>query len=211
MRVSTLLSLVLLSLVVQSSRAQPLDEISYVVSEVLSTSDWAADVNSCPSEMAQSKEASVRAQATDCRPGSLKSCLRRCQAGVPGACYWLGHAVRGEGKGRLAANVLYQRSCKLGVPSGCTNRAAGMSLESEGSETVQACAARTFEKTCGLDDPWGCTMYAFHLSRGLGTPANRELALEVLKKSCKYGPEDEACDYGLGLREQLLKGKGAAK
>ncbi|WOB06876.1 hypothetical protein [Piscinibacter gummiphilus] len=86
-----------------------------------------------------------------------------------------------------------------------------MSLEKEDDVAIQTCAARTFEKTCALDDPWGCTMYAFHLSKGRGVPVNRDMALAVLKKSCKYGPEDEACSYGRGLREQLLTAKQSAK
>ena len=205
MRSSILLTLVLLFIYVQSSNAQTPDEASFVVNEVLSTSAWVSEVNRCPSELVQSEVANDPTRSTDCAPGKLKSCLRQCRAGIPGACYWLGHAVRGEGKGQQAAEVLYQRACKLGVPSGCTNRAAGMSSENEGSEAVQACAARTFERTCAQDDPGGCTMYAFHLSRGLGIPADRQLALEILKKSCKYGAEDEACGYARGLREQLLK------
>jgi hypothetical protein len=190
-----------------SSHAQGVDEASMIINDVLSTSAWMSDIETCPSELVQPKEANDGTMSTDCSSGRLKSCLDRCRAGVAGACYWLGQAVQGEGRGQKAAEVLYQQSCKLGVSSGCTNRAAGMSSEREGDDKVQVCAVRTYKKTCELDDPWGCTMYAFHLSKGIGTAVDRELALKVLKKSCRYGPEDAACGYGRGLREQLLKAK----
>ena len=195
----------------QPSYAQSTDEASLVVSEVLSSEAWVSEAERCPVDFVQPMESTDRTSSRECGPSRLKSCLTKCQAGVPGACYWLGQAVRGEGRGQQAAEVLYQRSCKLGVASGCTNRAAGMSYGNEGSEAAQSCAARTFEKTCALEDLWGCTMYALHLSRGIGTPVNRELALEVLKKSCKYGSEDEACSYADRLREQIIKTRAAVK
>jgi hypothetical protein len=68
---------------------------------------------------------------------------------------------------------------------------------------VQACAATTFAKTCSFDDPWGCSMYALQLSRGIGVAQNRELALRVLEKACKYGTEDPACSSGVQLRREI--------
>ena len=70
--------------------------------------------------------------------------------------------------------------------------------------SVQVCAAETFSKACALDDPWACTMYALHLSRGMGTKQDKNLALQMLAKSCKYGPEDEACTRGMALKKRLL-------
>ena len=210
-RVSVFLAFAYFLVCVQSSYAQNLGEKSSVVDEVLSLTTWVSEADRCPAELAQSEEANDRTSSKDCRVGNLKSCLIRCKAGVPGACYWLGQTLQSEGKARQAAEVLFQRSCKLGVASGCTNRAAGMALEKKNNEVTQACAAKTYQKTCALDDPWGCTMYAFHLSKGLGTTTNRELALQVLKKSCKYGPEDDACSQGLSLRKQLLKEKQVAQ
>ena len=52
--------------------------------------------------------------------------------------------------------------------------------------------------------PWACTMYAFLLSRGIGLRQDKDLALKVLGKSCKYGANDEACIYGTRLKQELL-------
>lgn len=48
-------------------------------------------------------------------------------------------------------------------------------------------------------------MYGLHLSHGIGTMSNKDLAIKVLGKSCKYGAHDEACIYGTRLREELLE------
>lgn len=187
------------------------DEREGVVTQVLSIDEWVEEASRCPAELAPAREVHDATQSSDCGPGKLKSCLVRCRAGTPGACYWLGQAIQGEGRNQQAAEVLYQRSCRLGIPSGCTNRAAGVSFEAKDRGAAQACAVRTYEKTCALDDPWGCTMYGLHLSQGLGTQINRDLAIQVLKKSCRYGPEDEACTSGTRLREQLLNSSQVAK
>ena len=68
---------------------------------------------------------------------------------------------------------------------------------------VQTCAAATFAKACSFDDPWGCTMYAFQLSRGIGVAQDRKLALRMLEKSCRYGSEDSACSAGLQLKGEI--------
>jgi len=78
-----------------------------------------------------------------------------------------------------------------------------MLADSPKDSQVQACAAATFAKACSFDDPWGCTMYAFHLGRGIGVAQDRELALKTLEKSCKYGAEDPACSTGLQLGEEI--------
>lgn len=199
-----IVAIALLLIGVQSLHAQPTREFSEVVNDVLSTSEWAAEVDQCPSELVPAEDASDGLGEDDCVPGELESCLSRCREGVPSACYWLGYALQKHEEGKQAAEVLYQRSCKLGVPSGCTNRAAGIFMAGLNEASAQACAARTFKNTCALDDPWGCTMYALHLSRGLGVPKDRDQALVVLEKSCRYGAEDDACIRARALREDIL-------
>jgi TPR repeat protein len=87
--------------------------------------------------------------------------------------------------------------------SGCTNRAAGLSEAKPNDMATQACAVDTYAKVCGFDDPWACTMYAFHLSRGIGVAPDPGKALQVLEKSCKYGPDDQACIYGERVRRDI--------
>jgi hypothetical protein len=46
-------------------------------------------------------------------------------------------------------------------------------------------------------------MLALHLSRGIGIEQDTARALTVLKKSCKYGPEDRACINADRLRRDI--------
>lgn len=212
MRIS-ILAIVLVCLAAPSKKvwAEPSSEVKAMASEVLSVGAWRAESRSCPSGFVQSREVKDHLDKNECRAGQLSSCLRKCKAGKPSACYWLGHAVSGTSETQEAAEVLYQRSCKLGVMSGCTNRAAGMLSEDRESASAQACAAETFAKTCGFDDPWACTMYAFHLGRGIGVQRDVGLALKVLGKSCRYGAEDETCLYGMRLRKELLQDEASRR
>ena len=193
----------LLAAVLGAANAQQsAEEANDISRDVLNRESWLADSQKCPTELIAQNENRDYLMGNDCKPGKLASCLSRCSASDGGACYWLGYELQTHGLPR-ASELLYQRSCKLGVVSGCTNRAAGMLDDSPKDSRVQACAAATFAKACSFDDPWGCTMYAFHLSRGIGVAQDRELALKMLGKSCKYGAEDPACSSGVQLRDEI--------
>ena len=79
-----------------------------------------------------------------------------------------------------------------------------MLKERPDDKNTETCAANTFDQGCKYDDPWACTMSALHLALGKGVAKNRENALKALQKSCKYGPEDEACMAGNRMKEALL-------
>ena len=197
----------LLAALAQPAFGQPpqvSEEANQVAREVLSRTPWLADANRCPSALIPQRETLDYQLRNDCKSGQLSACLSKCTAAQPGACYWLGQELQKAGADQQAAEVLFQRSCKLGVMSGCTNRAASMSSEKRDDQTMQACAAATYSKVCAFDDPWACTMYAFLLSRGIGLRQDKDLALKVLSKSCKYGANDEACIYGTRLKQELL-------
>ena len=194
----------LLAALLGAANAQPsTQEADGVSRDVLERGSWLAETQKCPTELIPEKESRDYLQVNDCKPGQLASCLSRCSASDAGACYWLGYELQQAHALPNASEILYQRSCKLGVVSGCTNRAAGMLAETPKDPKVQACAATTFARACSLDDPWGCTMYAFHLSRGIGVAQDKDLALKTLEKSCKYGVEDPACSMGVQLGDQL--------
>jgi hypothetical protein len=178
-------------------------EASEIAKNVLSRNDWLSEAGRCPSAVMPERQTLDFLDSNDCMRGQFASCLEKCSAGVGGACYWLGQGLHETGADQ-AAEVLYQRSCRLGIVSGCTNRAAGMMSEKPEAPSVNACAAETFSKACAFDDPWACTMYAWHLSRGIGVQEDKALALKVLGKSCKYGSDDQACSYGTRLRKELL-------
>jgi TPR repeat protein len=180
-------------------------EASAVAAEVLARSDWQTAANQCPSKVMQAREMTDYQERDSCKAGRLEACLTKCSAGEAGACYWLGHELQLAAAEPQAAELLYQQACRLGAASGCTNKAAGLMRDKHTDPSIQACAAETFSKACALDDPWACTMYAFHLSRGMGTKRDKKLALQVLSKSCRYGPEDAACSRGMALKKRLLE------
>lgn len=182
-------------------------EASDVARAVLAQTEWVREATLCPAGLMAAKEARDHLARNECQPGRLASCLGKCTQGSPGACYWLAYALQQKVATPDASETLYQRSCKLGVMSGCTNRAAGMFQAAPDDERVKACAARTFEAACAFDDPWACTMNAFHLSRGIGTRQDTARALKSLEKSCKYGPADEACTYGERIRREIQSKK----
>jgi hypothetical protein len=179
-------------------------EAAGVATEVLANADWRALASRCPASLMPKQPTSDYLSRNNCKPGEFKACQSRCTRGESGACYWLSYGLQQGGADPRAAEVLYQRSCQLGIVSGCTNRAAGMSLDNPGDEGIQTCAVETFSKACELDDPWACTMHALHLIRGIGTRPDKELALKALEKSCKYGPDDEACSAAISMKKSLL-------
>jgi TPR repeat protein len=183
----------------------PSEALNGVLQQISQNQEWLQDTRVCPADVMLDDEAPIGED--DCESPRLRVCLSSCTSGDGGACYWLAYALQKAKAPEPSIEALFQRACRLGVTSGCTNRAAGVLSGEVENDRNQTCAARTFQKTCAHDDPWGCTMYALHLSRGMGVPQDRKLALQVLEKSCKYGPEDEACTRGMRLKEQLLKAR----
>ena len=180
--------------------------------DIQARQDWQAQARQCPGDNMPARTATRSMQANRCAsPGQLEACLQRCEAGDGNDCYWLATTLQ-QAKGPADGyEPLYQRACSLGLVSGCTNRAAGMLTADADSQAVRHCAVQTFNKACELDDPWACTMYGFHLSRGIGVTPDVNLALKVLEKSCKHGPADPACSGARQLQEEIRNAVEAAK
>ncbi|MRV71847.1 sel1 repeat family protein [Duganella sp. FT92W] len=190
-----------------SPAAEMTDVVRKLSAAVRSRADWISEAKTCPADVLPQKESRSYLAVNNCTAQpQLASCLAKCTAGDGGSCYWLAYAMQQAHSETISSEALFQRSCKLGIMSGCTNRAAGMLSDDPDNRTVQQCAAQTFAKVCDFDDPWACSMYALHLSRGLGVPQNPGLALKVLEKSCKYGAEDPACIGGMKLKRALEQG-----
>jgi TPR repeat protein len=200
----TILALVAITLA-SPLRSQPLDETATTSNAVLAQSAWVKESQYCPTQVFPSRETLSYLAKNDCKPGQFSQCLSKCSAGEPGACYWLGQELQKANADQASAQALYQRSCKLGVVSGCTNRAAGMLRGQPTDKKAEVCTASTFAKACEYDDPWACTMYAMQLGLGQGVKRDKGKALKALKKSCKYGPEDEACSASIRLRKAILE------
>ncbi|CCE01865.1 sel1 repeat family protein [Bradyrhizobium sp. STM 3809] len=129
---------------------------------------------------------------------AFDGCVGSCRSGAAGDCYGAAIVAQRVANGQLA-QALFLQACTLGVTSGCTNRAAELDTIDDGN----ACAIRTYKMACDRDDPWACSMIGFHLIRGTGVAKDPARARKLLSKSCKYGPEDQACQVGRSLLKEV--------
>ncbi len=131
-------------------------------------------------------------------------CLDKCNEKDADACYFLAYLIQEHDQiDNDVAEVLYQRSCELGIVSGCTNRAA--SIFNRNKPKGNVCAAQTFQKTCSQSDPWGCTMLGLVLGEGSGLKKSTPKAIAALKKACDVAIDKNggACKRATELRELM--------
>lgn len=164
------------------------------------------NLNRCPIDYAPEQERAFPKNAASFYQNCIADisvCYKRCTQNQPYACYYLAQTLQGNGA-VYEAEQLFQRSCELGVASGCTNRAAGIkNMKMSNTAIQQSCLTRTFEKSCKWKDPWGCTMYAYQLADGSGGARDHKKALKVLQGSCIYGKDDPACEAAQQLKSYL--------
>lgn len=158
--------------------------------------DWLPDLDTCPADVMPARATPIN-YAKDRCAAALGWCLRSCRAGVASECYSAALVVEEMHDGPVA-DALFLKACGLGFASGCTNRAARM--KGGGSES---CAVRTYDMACERDDPWACTMSAFHLIRGIGIAKDDARARQVLTKSCRFGEDDPACKFARSLQREI--------
>ncbi|WP_342114171.1 hypothetical protein [Pseudoduganella sp. OTU4001] len=198
--------LLLLWLVLPAAWAEPAADA--LATQVMANEEWTGDLGKCPVDLfaANRRQEYDRAIRNQCfAPSGQEACMASCKAGQGQHCYWLANALQSAPQNKQAAEVLFQRACKLGIASGCTNRAAGMMAAPPTIVPVDSCEARTFEQTCAADDAWGCSMYGFILSRDKSAANHRERAIQALKKACKYGADDPACASSSSLIKELSR------
>ncbi|MBO0766167.1 MAG: sel1 repeat family protein [Hyphomicrobiaceae bacterium] len=159
--------------------------------------DWLPSLDKCPADVMPAGETKSGFYEGRCE-GNLKECLSHCQNGDGSDCYASAVALQ-KVKNSPVSEALFLRACALGVASGCTNRAASMVSGHDG----EPCAIRTFAAACDRLDPWACTMFGFHLVRGIGIGKDHERARQVLSKSCQHGETDEACRAARALMKEL--------
>jgi len=196
--------IMLLSLALPSAWAE--SSSSALAKEVNATKEWAGDFAKCPADLIpQTSQGHYNhGVKTQCEAQSSQAaCMAACKAGKGEHCYWLVVALQAAEQNDRASEILFQRSCKLGVASGCTNRAAALMPDRASMVDTQSCPARTFERSCAANDPWACTMYGLILSKDKDKARNRQKAFEVLRKSCRFGEEDPACRAGMAIRRDL--------
>lgn len=175
-----------------------------VVNSLKNEPDWLFPFTECPVKVISRVESRVYHLAENCTTNPEK-CLEDCRNNNGSACYGLALLLQEQEVETKYYQALFLRSCKLGITSGCTNRAAGMLHLEENSDSDFECIAETFAKTCDREDPWGCTMRGLVLFQGIGCDRNIEAALEILPKACEKNLDDPACQYAQSLREAILQ------
>ncbi|MGE8643961.1 hypothetical protein [Acinetobacter vivianii] len=175
-----------------------------IVNDIKNQEVFRNNLQKCPSSSSpiiQTLLSSISDSTVNACEDNQSKCYQLCLKNDAVACYFSALSLQ-EANYKLPAEQLFQRSCELGVASGCTNRAAGMLSFTEHLTAEQKkCIFSTFEKTCDWRDPWGCTMFADQLISEENTEPNYKKALNVLNYSCKYGNDDPACQSAKELRK----------
>ena len=158
----------------------------------------------CPSTLVQPEDIPFENLTSICEKDG-KYCLKRCLANSSNHCFGLAnHFNVTDENSEVYSRPLYSKSCQLGLASACTNVAAGIKRASGLDEAI--CYTETFSKTCDLDDPWGCTMYAVSLIYAEGVEKDLDKALNIMRKSCRFGNTDPACSGAIELAAKILVG-----
>lgn len=189
----------------QTEVAEPLSD-KQILRKIKRNQQWQAQQAQCPAELAPAKrvkfsrkESRIDAEAATNLNTHYQACVNDNQGY---ACYNLALGLQTL-KHDDEAEVMFQQSCRLGVASGCTNRAAGMLAERPSSKRVMRCATKSFAKACNWKDPWGCTMYAGQLVAGEGVKKDNQKALGVMKNSCLHGTDDSACQAAQRIKQYI--------
>lgn len=165
-----------------------------IVKSLEGKTEWQTLKDICPSELVPERAAEIDFTENLCaqNPGE---CFKRCTEESGSACLALALLLqKTEGLKQPYSEVLFSRACKLGIASGCTNRAAGKLNSEKKSLESESCILETFEKSCALGDPWGCTMHGFLLWEGEFVKKDASKAIVSLKKACALDDTDSgAC------------------
>ncbi len=142
----------------------------------------------------------------DACASDVMACARLCFDGKsPDACFETARVIEDNtrdddvaAKGQVTS--MFAQACATGSASGCTNR--GSYLMSEPAIT-RDCVHRTFQLSCGQDDPWGCTMLGVTFQQGEGVAVDAAQAKTAYDRSCALAPDFDACAAARALAEQL--------
>ena len=188
-------------------------EIRVVAGSILDSQGFMADVQTCPADLmgtrfGQPQPEGYVSQKAHCTENPTL-CLADCQAGDASMCFGLALVMSSVsddlGSAETVKEMLYARSCALGSPGGCTNRAAGMRFyraldpisDVKSKPDVQICAHRSFRRTCDADHGWGCAMHGQFLKDGIGTGVDVDAANRAFDQACEISPNTESgpCKY----------------
>lgn len=166
---------------------------------------WLFEDFVCPLEIFPAVETKLNYSLANCAENP-EDCLNECKNKDGNNCYALALLVQDKkGIDQDYSEALFLRSCQLGIISGCTNRAARIFDSNVEKDVI--CAAKTFEKTCDKNDPWGCTMFGVALALGAGIEENIERALQVFPKACQYREDHESCKAAKDWMKKIEESK----
>jgi hypothetical protein len=210
--------LFLLTLVVTLSNAANAQDGSFAPDDFESVMTWLGDMidakallSQCPAEMATSNNVGFESFSETCAQEPI-GCIELCNRGNANACFGVGLLLqKDDDRSRGYDEALFAKACALGMPLGCTNRAAGMlsAVDDDGRsafgdvEATYDCTFRTFEMTCAADDAWGCMMLSMSLATGRGSPVDRQSAKAKLDRTCELLPGDGPCESAIAVRRWI--------
>jgi len=154
--------------------------------------DWLFPYAQCPADVFPGVETPLDYRRGECA-SNIAPCLDRCQSDDGTACYVAALRLQILNAPTDYSEALFLKACRLGIASGCTNRAAGILALETDKPTPWTCVNRTFEAMCQKDDPWACTMWGSSLLHGRGMPPDVGRARQVLPRGCRISEEDPAC------------------
>lgn len=172
---------------VTNSSAQTIADLTEILED--EGLEWLTPIPSCPADLMQDKNIKVQPEYRSCQD-YLGKCVEDCQKGNPERCFTAAvthQSLENDGH----ALSLFGKACALGVAVGCTNLAASLRFGDVGSGT---CNAKTFEKTCALNEPWGCAMSAVIVANGEGVPRDQQKAKNYAERTCALSPDSDPCD-----------------
>jgi len=192
----------------QSKNSASQSEMREIVAVIKNKPDWLETNDVCPVDIIPAVEKDLGYLEENCE-NSPQLCFENCRKENAGACYELAISIQRKLATETPETIpLFFRACKLGIISGCTNTAAGRLSINSGDQKASKCIADTFEKTCSMNDPWGCTMYGKLLVYGYGREKNLFEAVKYLEKACKrFGSEDAACQNAMQVKEEIEQSK----
>ncbi len=173
------------------------------LSEIEARPSWLFPADACPHEVISRGPEPIRYLADGCRDRAAR-CVSGCRGGDGSDCYALALLIEEGDPHSEYASALFLRACRLGIDSGCTNRAARMASrwESDVAPEKLSCAVRTFGDVCARGDPWACAMLGLHLAHGRGIEQDLERAAAALRKACEVRDE-EACIHSRDLLREI--------
>lgn len=113
-------------------------EVATILQQVeASWPDWLPKPEQCPADLMPTHETMFNFSIERCTAETAQ-CVDSCRAGDAADCYATALVFQKVKNGQLV-DAFFLKACGLGLVSGCTNRAAGMDMASDG----HTCAIRT--------------------------------------------------------------------